>query len=338
MENVALLVEHVEGQRVIRGRYDGEAGSRTAEDRAFDRGDLAAERTGRIDHVVDVAARHAEVLEIVDMAADVHVHAVFAQDRIQTLLQVEPLLLVLAGFGVDGVVADDDLPGFIGLLQRRVDPAQLFVDVLRGNVPVGFLRFLVVLVDQRRGVDPNHAQGGGVAHLETFGVVAVGHHPAAADVAVVEDGLRVAPVLVVAENRIPVEHQFGVGVDQFVVGHPERVVYAGHALEVVNVAGSGHKLDVDLLGQFAHRLGDRFLVVVAVASQVVGNDEVEIVFVDRGQPLGRIRRSGRSSVAGGQHPRAGQQQEKCTVDFHILVLLWFCRGSGRFRSPISDPA
>ena len=76
----------------------------------------------------------------------------------------------------------------------------------------------------------------------------------------------------------------------------------------------------------------------SISTQRHEDDEVEIVFVDRGQPLGRIRRNGRSSVAGGQHPRAGQQQEKCTVDFHMLVLLWFCRGSGRFRSPISDPA
>ena len=67
-------------------------------------------------------------------------------------------------------------------------------------------------------------------------------------------------------------------VDQLVVGHPKRVVNAGHALKMVRIAGGHHKLDVDLLGPLAHQLGDRLLLIIAVTAQVAHQEKVLILF------------------------------------------------------------
>lgn len=63
----------------------------------FDGLHLAGERTGRIGDIVDVAACHAYVLEVVDVPADVHIHLVLAQDGIETCLHIRTFALV---FGV----------------------------------------------------------------------------------------------------------------------------------------------------------------------------------------------------------------------------------------------
>ena len=81
----------------------------------------------------------------------------------------------------------------------------------------------------------------------------------------------------VTQHGIPVEHQLGVRIDVFVVGIPQRVVDTGHPFEVVNVAGSGYKLDAYLAGRLAHLLGNGLLVVIAVPAHVVGYDKVEVV-------------------------------------------------------------
>ena len=76
------------------------------------------------------------------------------------------------------------------------------------------------------------------------------------------------------------------GVYELVVGHPEGVAYALHALEVVYVAGGHHELYVYGFGHFPHGLGHCLLVVVAVAAEVVGKVEVQGLL--QGLPFGAV--------------------------------------------------
>jgi len=66
-------------------------------------------------------------------------------------------------------------------------------------------------------------------------------------------------------------------VDQFKIGQPEGVLDAGHAVEMVGIAKQGHELDVDLLTHLPHLGSDRFLIIIAVAAQVVGDQKIETV-------------------------------------------------------------
>ena len=219
------------------------------------------------------------MLEVVDVSADVHVHLVTAQDGVHALLHVQAFDVVLRRLGVDGMVAYDDDPVFLGGCQHAVQPLQLGVDVLQAGVGI-LVALLAVFVDERGGVQPHDAHGSAL-FIEGLGVIAGGHLPAAADAGIVEHGLRGAAVLVVAADGVPVDHQFGMAVDQLVVGHPQGIVHGADALEVVHVAGGDDALGTHFLGHLAHQLGDGLLVVVSVAAQVVGHVEVQLVFVDR---------------------------------------------------------
>ena len=68
------------------------------------------------------------------------------------------------------------------------------------------------------------------------------------------------------------------GVDQLVVGHPQRVRYALYAFKMMYVPGSDDEFDVDGLGHLPHCLRYRLLVIVAVAPQVISKIEIERSF------------------------------------------------------------
>ena len=156
--------------------------------------------------------------------------------------------------------------------ERLVEPCQLLLYVLLAGVGV-FPGVLAVLLYHRCGVNEDQAHGN-VVVLYYLSVVFCRHLPAAAHLGVVDHGLRVSAVLVVAADGIPGQHQLGVRVDELVVGHPERVFGARNALEVVHVACRGNALYAHRLGHAAHQFGYWFLVVVAVAAKVVGHVEV----------------------------------------------------------------
>lgn len=89
MEHLAGFVNHVEAKLVLAGGNDGEAGFRAAEAGAFDGVDFATERGGGVDYIVYPAVRHADVLEVVDVSAEVHVYVVATEHRVEAFLQVE---------------------------------------------------------------------------------------------------------------------------------------------------------------------------------------------------------------------------------------------------------
>ena len=90
---------------------------------------------------------------------------------------------------------------------------------------------------------------------------------------IIEHGLSVAAVLVVAQDGIPRNHQLGVVVDEFEVGEPQRVVDRCHAFEVVYIAQGEHGFGAVLLGHGAHQRGDLLLLIVTIAAEVVGDVE-----------------------------------------------------------------
>ena len=82
----------------------------------------------------------------------------------------------------------------------------------------------------------------------------------------------------IAKHRKPVEHEFGMRIDQLVVGSPQRVVDRSYTVEVVNVANGKHTLHTRCLSHVSHQLGYGLLIVVAVASKVVCHVERNVTF------------------------------------------------------------
>ena len=146
MQHLARLVNHAELQSFGSRRYDGESWFGTAKYGTFYRVYFAAERTAGVGHVVDVAAFDTYMLEIVDVAADVHVHMMTAQDGVYTLLHVLALYFIFRRFGVDRMVSHYDDPVFLGGSQYSVQPLQLVIDVLLAGIGV-FVVLLAVFVN-----------------------------------------------------------------------------------------------------------------------------------------------------------------------------------------------
>lgn len=123
VDDFSRRVDHVQAKLVLVHRDEGEPGCGTAEHCAFDGAYRAAERPGSVDHIVDAASFRADMLEIVDMPAEVHVHvAVSAQDGVHVLLHVKAFAVAFARFGVDGVVSYHQHPVFLCRRQHGVHP------------------------------------------------------------------------------------------------------------------------------------------------------------------------------------------------------------------------
>lgn len=214
------------------------------------------------------------MLEIVDMATDVEIDVfVLTQDRIKAFLKIKTFGIALVCVGIDGMVAYDDDPVFMGRGEHGIDPGQLAGVVHSAGLRVVFA-VAAVFADERGRVDHDQAEGDAVA-FEHFGVVGGGHVPSSADVAVVDDGLRIAAVFVVAEDGIPGNHEFGMVVDKLIIGEPKGIGRAAYTFKMVDIAGGHDTFDVDVFGHAAHHGGYGLLIVIAVAAEVVGHDQVE---------------------------------------------------------------
>ena len=151
MEDLAGLVEHVQAQGIGGDGHQGPAGLGTAEDGTLDGLHVPAKRTGSVDHIVDIAAVLADMLESMQVAADIHIHIVMPeQDGVHALLHVGALALVFVGVGIDRMVAHHDHPILIRLRQGFVQPCKLLVAVGPGSVGI-LVGLLAVLVDKRSG-------------------------------------------------------------------------------------------------------------------------------------------------------------------------------------------
>ena len=137
MEDLTRLVEHMQAQGIGGNGHQGPAGLGAAEDSSIYGLHVTAQRTGSIDHVVDIAAVLADMLESMQVAAHVHVHVVMPeQDGVHALLHVGALALVLVGIGIDRMVSHHDYPVLIRLRQGSVQPCQLLAVVGLGSVGI----------------------------------------------------------------------------------------------------------------------------------------------------------------------------------------------------------
>ena len=210
--------------------------------------------------------------------------------------------------GINGVVAHHNHPVLAGRFECVVQPVELGLHVLLVGVGVGDA-VGAVAVDEGCGVNEHHTHACAFA-CDYLGVVARGHHPTAAHCAIVEHGLCVAAVLVVAQHGKPVEHEFGVGVHLLVVGCPQGVVYRGHTIKVVYVAHGQHAFGAECFAHVPHEFGYGLLVVIAVAPHVVGHVHGYIAL--HGFPFGRCL--GLHFQCGSQQHGHGAQHGQCGTE------------------------
>lgn len=157
VEEVAVAVEHVEAEVAGVGGEDGEACGVAAVDGALCRGWFAAAGARGVDDIIGLRAGTPDVLEVVDVAADIHVYLVAAQYSVDPFLHVGALGLRFVRVGVDGMVAHHDSPVLGGVGECPVEPLQLCLGILRGRVGIG-VGLLAVFVDEGSGVDEDYLQ------------------------------------------------------------------------------------------------------------------------------------------------------------------------------------
>ena len=95
----------------------------------------------------------------------------------------------------------------------------------------------------------------------------------------------------VAEYGTPFYLKFGMGVDEFVVGHPQRVVDRADADAVMGVAKRKKCIRAHCLGDIAHQFCYRFLFVISIAAEVVANHQLDIAVQLCGRGLGKYART-----------------------------------------------
>ena len=102
------------------------------------------------------------------------------------------------------MVSGYDNPVFFCIGKHRFQPGLLLVDILFAGIGI-FITFLAVFLNQRSRVNPDDADGGTFL-FECLGVITGGHCPAAADMGVIQYGLRVSAIFMVSQDREPVDH------------------------------------------------------------------------------------------------------------------------------------
>ena len=81
----------------------------------------------------------------------------------------------------------------------------------------------------------------------------------------------------IAEHGEPVDHQFWMRVDELIVCHPQRIIHAAYAFEMMYISGGNYKFGAYFFGHGSHQLGYGLLVVVAVAAEIVGYIKIEFL-------------------------------------------------------------
>ena len=119
---ISLFIYHTQIKLLLVDRANGETRFGTAEFCTFDGFYLACEGGGGVDHIVNIASRYTDMLEVVDMTADVHIYVVLAQNAVYAFLHVKPLAFFFRSVGIDGVVTSHDDPVFLGACQHRFQP------------------------------------------------------------------------------------------------------------------------------------------------------------------------------------------------------------------------
>ena len=133
-----------------------------------------------------------DMLEVMDMPADIHIYVMPAENRVNALLHILALTFTLCGVRIDRMMPYHNHPIFFRTAQLLFQPRQLLFRILlryRGVVE----RVFVVLTYQRGGVDEDDA-----LYLYGFctgAAVVVRHHRYLAD-----GGCLLAELLALADD------------------------------------------------------------------------------------------------------------------------------------------
>ena len=84
---ISFFIYHTQVKLLLVDRANGETRFGATEFCTFDGFYLACERGGGVDYIVNVASRYTDMLEVVDMTADVHIYVVLAQDAVYCCAQ-----------------------------------------------------------------------------------------------------------------------------------------------------------------------------------------------------------------------------------------------------------
>ena len=171
------------------------------------------------------------------------------------------------------MMTDDDHPVLMGILQCLIQPLQFSLAALLMGVGICDT-IIAILVNQRRSIEENDAELATFI-LKDLGIITLLETPAAADFRIVENGLCVAAVFMITENRIPKTHQFGMTVDIFIVCTPQRVVDTLYSVEMMDVTDGDDGLHADFLGEVAHGSSAGFLVVIAIAAHIIAPQQID---------------------------------------------------------------
>ena len=118
VEDFPFSVQHVEGDGAVVHREEGDAGVVAAELRPFDGLHFPGQRTGGVDDVIHRAAGRLDVLEVVDMPAEVHVYLIFIEQRLDVAAHVGFSGAILNPFTIGIAQGLSGLPLFSGFGYR----------------------------------------------------------------------------------------------------------------------------------------------------------------------------------------------------------------------------
>ena len=198
------------------------------------------------------------------MSASIHINVFIALQHGQHgTLHILTFNIFLISISIYGVMTYNNNPVFMRIAQSGIEPLQLRVVLLLASIGVN-IRHTVTL-NKRGSIDKHYAHGEAFL-IKHLCIIASRHHPSAAHLTIVEHGLRVTTIFVVAQHRKPVDHQFWMRIHPFIISVPQGVVHRGNAIKMMNVASGQHTLRFQCFSHITHQFGYRFLVIISVAS------------------------------------------------------------------------
>ena len=208
------------------------------------------------------------MLEVMDMSAQIHIYIVMlAQNTVYPFFHIQAFRIILVCIRINRMVTHNQHPVFFGRCQYRIQPCQLLVHILLACIRILF-RILTVFIQQRGCV--NHYQAHrNIIVLQHLCVITCRHLPTGTHLTIIQYSLRITTIFMITQYRIPWNHQFRMAVHQFVVGHPQRIVYTAYAFKVMHIAGCYHCFNIYILCHLTHQFGDRFLVVISITAQII---------------------------------------------------------------------
>ena len=212
------------------------------------------------------------MLERMAMSAEIEVNIVLSQDWINLVYHIFVVAVSQTVVGINVVMTNDNSPFLMRGSQRTVQPFHLTFLVLGIHVGI-FFRIVMRTLHQWCRVNKDKAYGGLLVQLKHLCVVTFLSFPAPALMGIVQYGLCVSIILVVAQSGIPITHQVGMCVGILKITLPQGVVDTLHSCAMKGVATVNNERGHYNLRKLAHYVAHFSLLVKAISSQVRNPEE-----------------------------------------------------------------